>query len=103
MDNDKRNELNRKICLRLISELKSNGWVAIRADDEDIKGLKPAEKVEMVFQLDGAEIVFAKGGKTHFVSFTPYNIGTECISDWSFCKNDADGFGKIVDVISSGD
>ena len=97
MDNDKRNKLNKLTCLRLLRKLQKAGWIAFQADYESLNELTIAEKQDLIFQLDGADILCRKDKIVHYVTFNPYNVGIECIANWSFTKNDADGFCKLLD------
>ena len=113
MDNEKRNALNRRVCRALIQTMNENGWTAVKADDENLRGLTLHEKVEMIFNLDGAEIMFKKTVSVpdsaeirlkknvpwHIVVFTPYNTGIECIADWSY-GHEGDEFSKLMDAFT---
>ena len=95
--NNMRNALNRKVCRQLIKTMSDNGFECIKADDENIKNKSIKYKVDMVFDLDGADIIFKKADKTHYVVFCAYNTGIECIADWGYAEGDADGFSAIMD------
>jgi hypothetical protein len=95
--NKRRCALNRKVCGALIGSLKKHGWVATKADEENISKLSRKAQVEMIHELDGANIVFVKGNRRHAVVFCPYNAGIECVVDWGYTEGDPDSFGQLMD------
>ena len=105
VSNEFRCVLNRRCCRQLIQVMAKNGWEAYELDAGEfpLNGKNLRQKVEEVFDVDGATICFRKNEKIHGVLFIPDNTGIECVADWSFsaAKNgqpeDADGFGAIMD------
>lgn len=101
-ENDYRNKRNDAVCRRLITHLRKHGWEATLADNEPIDKLSIPKKVEVITNLDGANIWFENSDRRmHYVVFTGYNNAEcDCIPDYSFSEGDKDGFMALLDAFT---
>jgi len=98
-----RGRIERRVVAALCAHLAIDGWKPVEVNDGDertsVRGVKSA--MELIFNLDDAWLVFAKDQNRHWVRFVMGNSGWDVISDWSFSREDADGFNKAMDAFDS--
>lgn len=92
---------------RLLDHLAKDGWAVkgvLDGGDEIVKTDTTDAVLEVVFAVDEASIRIVKGrakdGPTHGVLIVLGNAddGSEVVSDWSYSKDDADGFNATMDM-----
>lgn len=72
---------------KLIKYLKANGWI----------------KTKILDKGTGEEIYcFTKNEITHKVAYIPSNCPEDRISDWSYDREDKDGFNVLMDKFLDG-
>ena len=95
--------IERRVVAALCAHLAIGGWKPCEVNDGDertpVEDAKSA--MELIFNLDDAWLVFAKGKHRHWVRFVMGNSGWDVINDWSFSHGDADGFSKAMDAFDS--
>jgi hypothetical protein len=92
-----RTKRERRIVWNLFKHLEARGWHVTSIDDgELINPVKtPLAAMELIFDLDDCLIFFSNGKAAHYVSLILGN-DLDVISDWSFAKEDADGFSAVM-------
>jgi hypothetical protein len=97
-----RNILERRIAWNLFLHLAEAGFTASQLDDSDevvsVSGAK--EAMELLFNLDQADIYFKKGDDEHVVRLILGN-GIDMISDWTFAGDDHDGFNAAMEAFNA--
>lgn len=96
-----RGRIERRVVWNLLAHLERAGWYpeAVQSDDEvptpDAKAV-----MEEVFNLDDAWVYFRKSadGHSHSVRLVFGNDGWDCISDWRYSRDDADGFNAAMEA-----
>ena len=87
-----RGVLERRIVWALLRHLEARGFMPVKVlEDEAHRTTTALEVMEWVFNLDDARVRFRKGeGKECEVYIVLGNDGDDCISDWSWPKDDAE-------------
>lgn len=120
-------KLERRIVWNLLRHLQANGWGCkvvfdgdcsyyrrdperdiIEEDYDDNRWesdgitLTPKQVMEIVFNLDEASVRFAKHGapELHGVYLVLGN-GVDCIADWNYDEDDADGFNAAMEAFNT--
>lgn len=100
-------QLEKKIVNRLIDKMIMAGWVVTQVDNGDgwEKVFSKENALKNIFDVDQAHVLFSQyaSGKlinNHWVFLVFGNDGWDCISDYSYTEEDADGFAKIVEEVS---
>lgn len=97
-----RNVLERRIAWNLFLHLEAAGWAVSELDDSDdlhqVADSKAA--MELLFDLDQADIYFKKGDAEHAVRLILGN-GVDMISDWTYSEGDGDGFNAAMDAFDT--
>lgn len=97
-------KLERRIVANLIAHLAFHGWSVTHVWDGDDREATPdmVSAMELVFNLDECRIYFSKDGHTHSVYLVLGN-GVDCLADWGFSDNDADGFNAAMELFNTED
>lgn len=105
--------LERRIAWNLLKHLEAAGWTAGWLDDGDeVNGLgeeaDPAlAAMELLFNLDEARIEFFKGqrvkgeSRSHHAVLLVLGNDIDIITDWSFSKDDGDGFNAAMEAFDA--
>ena len=99
-------KVERRIVFALIEHLQNAGFEIDSIDDTDDETFvhnSAGDAMELIFDLDYALLYFKnKAGEFHWVSLN-MGEGTYMISDWSYARDDADGFGAAMDKFNTED
>lgn len=89
-----------RIVWNLIKHLNASGWAVVKVYDGDEYTHTVSEKqaLEVIFNLDDAQVGFKKEGptKTHYVKLVLGN-DLDIISDWNYSEGDPDGFNAVME------
>ncbi len=86
----------------LIRGLKKEGWLPTLVNDQGdelIKVKNETEAMDAVFAVDVSALGFSKGEAHHSFMIVLGN-GVDCISDWNYSRDDADGFNALAERIT---
>lgn len=90
-----------RITAGLIAWLGTQGWTVESiggGDDGDDKVSTPKEAMELAFNLDEVSLRFQKGASNHTVLLV-FGNDLDLISDWSYSKDDVDGFNAAMEAL----
>ena len=100
--------IERAVAFNLLRHLAASGWDVVRVDDGDeqttvTKESDPAlAAMNLIFNLDIGWVHFAQAkGAFHAVSLVLGNDGTDLVADWSYAKDDADGFNACMEAFDA--
>lgn len=88
------------VVWRLLGYMRAAGWRPTRVEDESVSSA--TEAMENIFNLDLSWVTFSNGENRHSLLLVPANHEPHYIvSDWTFSRDDADGFNVAVEGFMS--
>jgi hypothetical protein len=96
-----RGKLERRIAWNLLKHLEAAGFKVTSLDDSDnLTNLTgdPKEVMELLFDLDEADIYVKKGRHHEHAIRLIFGNGIDMISDYTFAEGDADGFEALMNA-----
>lgn len=96
-----RGKLERRIAWNLLKHLEASGFKVTSLDDSDnLTNLTgdPKEVMELLFDLDEADIYVKKGRHHEHAIRLIFGNGVDMISDYTFAEGDADGFEALMNA-----
>jgi hypothetical protein len=87
-------KVERRIVWNLLTGLEAAGFhvLAVNDGDGEDKTATIIEAMELVFNLDDCWVFVKKGHYGNHAIRLVLGNGVDCVSDWSFHKDDNDGF-----------
>lgn len=94
--------VEQRIAANLFACMAANGWTVKAVDDFDqVESMSsPDQAMELIFDLDMSKVHFTDGTETHQVLLVCGN-GVDLIADYSYQKDDADGFEAVMDSFNA--
>jgi len=101
-------KIERRIVANLIAYLAFHGWTvsSVYDGEEDEPASDMVSAMELIFNLDEARLYFFKDveGVRHPPSvYIVLGNGVDCLADWNYAKDDADGFNRVMEGFNTED
>ena len=88
--------LERRVVWNLLAHLEQAGWLPLAVEsDERVPTATAVAAMEELFNLDEGWLFVGKSKAEHGILIV-FGNGCDCVSDYTFCRGDADGFDAVM-------